>query len=594
MVIRITVFFLFSLFSIALFAQAPTIIRDISPDGKLVAEYPADQLTYPGYGVNRGDVPLPTQPDWQATLERQVGGLVWADFDLDGDLDLAVGCYHSQSYPPINDYENQVYENVDGVLSTLPVWSSGDMKSTTDVRWADVNGDGYPDLFAANGDFSLSPSVLYLNSAQGLSTSPSWTAGDNTWSLGAAFGDVDGDGDLDVAVANQGEQVVPTRPIYIFYNTGSGLSAIPGWQSADEMITNAVAWGDPDNSDLLSDAIIDSSGRPVIMLPHLPVFKIDSVKVNDSVINEYCFDPISGWVSIKKYAIPDTNAVVTVFYTYMVKSDLAASKWVNYQSGIYYNQNGTLATLPGWTVGNTESQKGMGWADFDRDGDLDLAIGGSGVPTVLYENVNGILSAQPVWSSNNSYHGCQDLVWSDVNRDGYPDLTTVHFGNGHVRVYLNRQGVLDSTPTWYYDCTSSATAIAWGDVNGDGYPDLAVGTARQPIMLFLNTADTTTAISHPDAGVIRDFRLLPNYPNPFNPVTHIQFSLNRSARLRLIIYDVEGKEVRQLLDKFYPAGNYEVSWDGTDNSGQAVSSGIYFYRLSNGSEMQSRRMTLLR
>lgn len=582
------------LLPLTVLAQSGELVTDISPDGQFRIRYPATQLENSGTGFKRGDVPLPVQPDWQGTLERQIGGLVWGDFDGDGDLDLAVGNYHSQSYPPIDDYENQIYENVDGTLSQTPVWISGDEKSTTDVRWADVNGDSLIDLYASNGDFSLSPSVVYLNSVSGLSTNPGWTAGDNTWSLGSAFGDVDGDGDLDLAVANEGVDPNPLRPIYIFYNTGSGLETTPSWESADQVISNTVAWGDLDNSGLAADTFVTQGGGPAYMLPKIPIYSIDSVKIEDERTNDFTFDPISGWISLAAFAIPDTNVTISVFYTYLSKPDLAVAKWSNYESGVYYNQNGILNTLPGWTVGNTQMQKGIAWADYDLDGDLDLAIGGTD-PTVLYENVNGTLSATPVWSSGASYHGCQDLVWGDVNRDGYPDLTTVHFANGHVRVYLNQQGMLDTTPSWYYDASSSATAVAWGDVNSDGFPDLAVGTARQPVMLFINTSDSVTAIRHSEEKtMVKNFELKGNFPNPFNPSTRIVFNLNRTSEVKLSIYDVSGELVRNLVKQPLAAGEHRVQWDGNNQSGEPVSSGIYIYRLKTELGSGSRRMLLLR
>jgi hypothetical protein len=79
-------------------------------------------------------------------------------------------------------------------------------------------------------------------------------------------------------------------------------------------------------------------------------------------------------------------------------------------------------------------------------------------------------------------------VWADVNRDGYQDLAVVHFGFRRTEIFMNNNGVLETVPSWTYSPTSSSNAIAFGDVNGDGYPDLAIGTAREPVMVFLNTS----------------------------------------------------------------------------------------------------------
>ena len=144
-----------------------------------------------------------------------------------------------------------------------------------------------------------------------------------------------------------------------------------------------------------------------------------------------------------------------------------------------------INTLPGWTVGNDETQKGIAWADFDQDGFQDLAISGSSVQTVIYKNVNGALTG-PVWTSNSVNTSAQELITGDVDRDGYPELAVVHFGGGRVEIFKNNSGVLDTEPTWLYIAGSSATSISFGDLNADGYLDLAVGTARTPVVVFLN------------------------------------------------------------------------------------------------------------
>jgi hypothetical protein len=469
-----------------LYPQTTKTIKDVSPDGKHVVVYSSARPTN-SKAEEISNVPFGTQPDWQATIERQIGGLAWADYDLDGDLDLAVGCYHSDSYPPINDFENEIYRNDNGVLTTLPAWSSADMKSTTDIKWADINGDGYPDLLAANGDQSLVASVIYMNSASGLDTNPSWFSSDNDWTVGAAFGDINGDGYIDLAFGNQGNTSVPQRPICVFYNDNGTLHTNPDYLSDDEMITNTVALGDVNNSDLTekTESFTGNGTGSVYMLSMIPVYKVDSVLVNNNLVTNFTDDNINGWVSLG--STPSSGDQIVIKYRYMKEADLAACKWSGYSSGVYFNNGGYLNGLPGWAVSNTSAQKGIAWADYDNDGYLDLAIGGNGTPAVLYKNNGGTLGTLPVWQSGSSSTSTQDLVWADVNNDGYPDLAVVHFGYSRVEIFMNNAGILETTPGWTYTTGSPATAVAFGDLNGDGYPDLTVGTARSPVVVFLNT-----------------------------------------------------------------------------------------------------------
>ena len=85
-----------------------------------------------------------------------------------------------------------------------------------------------------------------------------------------------------------------------------------------------------------------------------------------------------------------------------------------------------------------------------------------------------------------------------------------------------------------------------------------------------------------------------NYPNPFNPSTSIRFATPTSGSVTLRVFDVMGREVAVLVDGVLPAGAHEVAWDGTSDGGEAVSSGIYVYRIESESGVQARAMTLLR
>ena len=84
------------------------------------------------------------------------------------------------------------------------------------------------------------------------------------------------------------------------------------------------------------------------------------------------------------------------------------------------------------------------------------------------------------------------------------------------------------------------------------------------------------------------------YPNPFNPETTIRYELASSSHVSLRVYDVGGAEVRTLVDANKAAGSYALQWNGRDNKGNAVSSGVYFYRISAGSFSDVRKMTLLK
>ena len=97
-----------------------------------------------------------------------------------------------------------------------------------------------------------------------------------------------------------------------------------------------------------------------------------------------------------------------------------------------------------------------------------------------------------------------------------------------------------------------------------------------------------------DYSIPSDFTLEQNYPNPFNAQTQITFSLASPGNVRLSIYDLGGRLVRKLLKAQANSGNHKVIWDGKDDRGVDVSSGVYFYQISAENKSLTKRMVLIR
>jgi len=85
-----------------------------------------------------------------------------------------------------------------------------------------------------------------------------------------------------------------------------------------------------------------------------------------------------------------------------------------------------------------------------------------------------------------------------------------------------------------------------------------------------------------------------NHPNPFNPQTTIAYDIPSASRVRLLVMDVSGRLVRTLVDETQEPGSRSVVWNGRDDAGNAVSSGVYFYVLDAGKERLTRKLVLLK
>jgi hypothetical protein len=90
------------------------------------------------------------------------------------------------------------------------------------------------------------------------------------------------------------------------------------------------------------------------------------------------------------------------------------------------------------------------------------------------------------------------------------------------------------------------------------------------------------------------FELFQNHPNPFNPETEISYDLPNDAHVTLTVFNIVGQKVKTLVDASQTAGHKSLRWDGKDDSGNRVSSGVYFYRIQAGECSQTRRMVLVK
>jgi len=100
--------------------------------------------------------------------------------------------------------------------------------------------------------------------------------------------------------------------------------------------------------------------------------------------------------------------------------------------------------------------------------------------------------------------------------------------------------------------------------------------------------------SEPSASIPDRFELKENYPNPFNASTEISYSLPVESEVKLAIYNIRGQKVKTLVDGKQTAGVHKVTWDGKNDKGESVASGVYFYTIKAGSYIQTNKMTLLK
>jgi flagellar hook assembly protein FlgD len=92
----------------------------------------------------------------------------------------------------------------------------------------------------------------------------------------------------------------------------------------------------------------------------------------------------------------------------------------------------------------------------------------------------------------------------------------------------------------------------------------------------------------------KDFHIEQNYPNPFNPTTTIRFGLPEPSDVRLDVYNMTGQHVVTLVSRRLNAGLHSITWDGKDETGKTVASGVYLYRLVTEKFIDAKRMVLVK
>ncbi len=194
--------------------------------------------------------------------------------------------------------------------------------------------------------------------------------------------------------------------------------------------------------------------------------------------------------------------------------------------------------------------------------------------------------------------GAYRLAGHVHNEDGSPvdgALVVAETEEGVIAATITGENgayTLSDLPTGSYSVTASVTQGTEGTLSD---ASTTLGNGVEQLTADITVTNQTTDVEQ-TVGVPEYFSLNQNYPNPFNPSTEISFALPQQADITLTIYNVLGQPVRILANGTHEAGQISVTWDGRNENGHQLASGMYFYRLKAQSQsqtfQQTRRMVL--
>ena len=204
------------------------------------------------------------------------------------------------------------------------------------------------------------------------------------------------------------------------------------------------------------------------------------------------------------------------------------------------------------------------WPGLTESGNMNVDPGfGSSILSVLDNNVGngiGLLEYFTELRTNNPDPGYYGYQLQDVVGDTWvptwplPEKTDMQYSNSALK-------------------TGSTTGSVIGDPNWFGIDtDVKETSSKIPATFSLSNA----------------------YPNPFNPSTNIQFTVAKSENVKLVVYNTLGQKVKTLVNQSFQPGSYTISWNGTDEHGASMASGIYFYRFESQSFTSAKKMILMK
>ena len=482
----------FSPFSVA--------IGDLNGDGR-------PDLAIANYGSNSVSVllntttPGATTPSYVAKTDFTAGtrpySLAIGDLNGDGRPDLAIANRDSNNL--------SVLLNTTTPGATTPSYADQTILTTGDapisVAIRDLNGDGKPELAIANAG-SDTVSVL-LNTTTAGATTASF-ADKTDFTTGAApssvaIGDLNGDGQPDLAIANLGDgnvsvllntTILPTASVDVGprtdFTTGNG--------------TFSVATGDFNNDGRPDLAITNRDSDSVSVLLNTTTPGANTPSYADKTDFNTGDDP-------RSVSIGDLNGDG--------RPDLAIANQADGTVSVLLSTTTPGATSPSFAA-KTDFPTGtsplsVAIGDLNGDGKPDLAIANAGsnkVSVLLNTTMTG--ATTPSYAASDLTTGTTPFAVAigDLNGDGLPDLAIANAGSNNVSVLINMTALGSTTPTYVtkadFITETNPRSVAIGDLNGDGLPDLAIANAgSDSVSVLINT--TTPGASTPTYATKGDF-----------------------------------------------------------------------------------------
>ncbi|MCP4548314.1 MAG: hypothetical protein GY835_17775 [bacterium] len=538
---------------------------------------------------------------WPVACSKELAGTpIVADVDNDGVLEIIVGA------DVLNGFNSDGSELDDGDGDQMTSGPLDDVGSNLFCSLAadDLDRSGGVEVIACSWDtgevliyeFTDTPTGARAHMASG------WPKvvphGYGIWST-PAVGDVDGDGVMEIFLTDVGGHLLawhydgselidgddnPGTDGIFKNNMGGWIRSSPALADLDNDRVMEVIIGTPsgqlqvykgDGSRLTGfpytgcEAIFSSPSVGDIDGDGLPEIVFAAEDDSLHVVN-HDGTPLAGWpiyLYNDNWALTPSVALADItgdgrqemFVCSIQDYHIMEVGWVDYR-GFW---------LPGWPLHaafSTQSSPIVG--DIDGDGDLETILGNEFASIEAWHHDGTPVAGFPLVTGD--YVRATPTL-ADVDEDGFLDMVLPGWDKN---LYV-----------WEFPVAHDPESTPW-------YTFLHNQRRTNNNM----TIDWIVGIDDDELNVPGMVRLDSNWPNPFNPKTNIRFTIDGDVNtdVQLVVFDIRGRQVRSLVDEALPPGVYSRAWDGCDDAGHPLASGIYFARLQMGDRVDSRKMTLLK
>ena len=435
---------------------------------------------------------------------------------------------------------------------------------------ADIDNDGVNEIvIGTHGD-----EVHVLN--EDGSSVPGWPRAHSSDISGSvAVGDLDGNGDLEIVLNEWGG---------LFFALNHDASVMfQKWFPNQQSFGPSPALGDLDGNGTL-EAVIPSNNGKLYAVQHNGAF-LPGWPVTYSTTSWTESSPIIG--DLDNDGFPD-----------VVLGD--ETRFVN---GWDY----TGAVLSGFPLKVDDAVRSTPTiADFDKDGDVDLLVAGWDKSVYVWDFPDMFNPHLVPWGgmaanlfNDGNVHtplpiGIVGASFSFVPHDGALELLWMMPGEAGYLFNIDRALVEDGTAGVFSRLADNIAVSLDGIVR---YHDSSAEPGKRYVYRVASVEDPARAFTTSSVYVpVARASLGQNYPNPFNPVTRITYTVPDEGEypVSLVIYNVRGARVRTLVDGLHAGGRFTVEWNGRNDSGSKVSSGVYFYRLEQPGFSATRKMLLVK